>query len=441
MRYPVLTALLLLLLPATAPSADTIEERILKPEKELMELKALVKSPADPVPKPTEKPAEKKPDESPLNVSLGSGAKVQLCGFARLDASHETGKIQPGNIALWALPERMNNNDAEWTMTGNASRIGLSLSGRDTETMKLSGNIEFDFLSNLGAENNGSPRLRHGYMKVFWPASDFSVIAGQTWDLHASLIPFVDDPAILWNAGNLGMRHPQLRLTKGFAAGEHGRVKLALAASRTIGEKNEWADSWNTDPGKDADQPTLQGRLACSLPLLVENRSATVALSGHAGREEWDTDKQGHHLTADSWSWCVELSMPLSEKLLLAGEYFTGVNLDDYAGGIGQGVVKKGSTPATHAVDEIRAHGGWAALRYALSPSTSFGFGAGMDDPDDSDLPSGARSLNQTVYANMISRIPPNFTVGLQLSQWKTRYLNSGDGDAFRAQSSLTYSF
>jgi hypothetical protein len=441
MRYPILTALLLLTLSATALASETIEERILKLEKELTELKALVKS-ATPTEAKTQAPQpEKKQQEAPLSVSLGSGARVQLYGFARLDASYDTGKIHPGNIALWALPEGLNNDDSEWNFTGNATRIGLNLSGPDTENLKLSGNIEFDFLSGLGAENNGSPRLRHGYLKAFWPSSDFSIIAGQTWDVHSSLIPFVDDPAIMWNAGNIGMRHPQLRMTKGFATDGGGRFEIAVAAARTIGEKNEWADSWNTDPGKDAEIPTIQGRIAYAVPLLVENRPALLAVSGHYGEEEWDTDKSGDHETAGSWSCNVELSMPLSEKLVLAGEYFTGTNLDDYAGGIGQGVRKTGTGASTYGVDEVASHGGWAALRYTYSPSTTFSLGGGIDDPDDGDLPAGARSLNRSIFAGMISRITPNFILGLQLSQWRTDYKDSEEGDALRAQSSLTYTF
>jgi hypothetical protein len=436
----------LLLAPPVAMAAETLEERVIRLEKELAELKTLVgqkpaataqaaAAPSSPaaLAQQTAKPEL----QSPLTVTLGSGVKAQLYGFARFDASYDTGKINPGNIALWVRPEGLNNNDAEWNLTAGATRLGLNLTGPDTDTIKLSGNIEFDFLSNIGAENNASPRLRHGYLKAFWPASDFSILAGQTWDVISSQIPFTDDPAIMWAAGNIGSRHPQLRLTKGFSVGEKGRIEVVAAASRTIGESNNLAETWNTDPGKDADIPTIQGRIAFSTPLLVDTQPATIALSGHFGQEEWDSDKTGNHETLDSWSCNVEIALPLSEKLALAGEYFTGSNLDDYWGGIGQGV----NNTISSDLKEIRSQGGWAAIRYTMNSSSSFSLGAGIDDPNDNDLATGGRSLNQSVFANVINRITPNFIFGLQLSKWNTDYKNAPDSDAFRAQSSMTYRF
>lgn len=428
-RHALLAGILFSAAPGLAaePSVSTtaIEARINHLERELAELKALVKSSAA--------TSEKPVTSTPLTVSSASGAKVQLYGFARLDGAYDSGKINPGNTAMWVRPENLNNNDGEWNMTAGATRIGINLSGPDTKDIKLSGNIEMDFFGG-GTENNQNPRLRHGWLKAYWPASDFSILAGQTWDVNSSLIPFVDDPALMWSGGNIGSRHPQFRLTKGFSAGEKGHVELTAAAARTIGEANTLADTWNTDPGKDAAIPAIQGRIAWSGPVLVADQPATVALSGHYAEEEWDTDKTGTHQTLDSWSCSVELSMPVSRKLTLAGEYFTGTNLDDYFGGIGQGV-------NTATVREIRSCGGWGAVRYTPSPSVTINMGGGIDDPRDSDLAAGGRKVNGTIFANIINKITPDLILGIQLSEWRTGYLNSGTAEALRAQSSLTYKF
>ena len=377
------------------------------------------------------------------SVTTASGTNVQFYGFARFDASYDTGQISSGNIALWTQPKTAGQNDAEWNLTAGATRLGLNLSGPDTKSMKLTGNIEFDFLSkDSSSENNQLPRLRHGYLKAYWPASDFSIIAGQTWDVISSLIPFVDDPALMWDAGNIGTRHPQLRFTKGFSAGEKGHIEVAAAASRTIGEKNNTTGIIATDPGKDAAMPTIQGRIAYSAPFLVKTQPATIGISGHYGQEEWDTDIQGNHKTLDSWSCNLELTMPICPKMTLAGEYFTGSNLDDYNGGIGQGV-----NPSPSMMKEIRSNGGWAALRFAFNPETSFSLGAGIDDPNNNDLsvssPSmlNPRTKNQTIFGTLVNKIKPNLILGLQLAQWKTDYYNGDRGNALRAQSSLTYKF
>jgi hypothetical protein len=415
-----------------AIAAEPIEQRIASLEKELAELKALVKaqsatsstSQTAAAPETASKPEV----SSPATVTVSSGAKLQFYGFARFDASYDTGRITPGNIALYAPSEGTVNDDAEWNLTANATRIGMNLYGPDTETMKLTGNIEFDFLSGA-TENASNPRLRHGYLKAYWPTSDFSIIAGQTWDVNGSLIPFVDDPAIMWDAGNIGGRHPQLRLTKGFKSGEKSRVEVAVAAARTIGETN----ASGADSGKDAAMPSIQGRLALSTPLLVSGKPATIAVSGHYGQEEWDTATDGTHETLDSWSCVLELSLPLSDRLLFASELFTGENLDDYWGGIGQG---------RNGVTAIRSRGGWAALRYAASPETMLSIGAGMDDPNDDDVLSiTGRTLNETQFISVTHRITPNFILGSQLSRWRTDYKDAKEGDAVRAQTSVTYSF
>jgi hypothetical protein len=426
-----------------ATTAESVDTRISRLEQELAELKALVRTrPATATTADAPAPIKKAEPSALLPVSTNSGVKVQLYGFARFDGSYDTGQIYPGNIALWAWPQYGNRNDSECNLTAGATRVGLNLSGPDTENIKLTGNIEFDFLTSVSTENNQAPRLRHGFVKAYWPASDFSILAGQTWDVISSLIPFVDDPALMWSAGNIGSRHPQVRLTKGFATGEKSRLEVAVAASRTIGEKNNLPDPvnkvYNTDPGKDANIPTIQGRIALSTPLLVASQPATLGLSGHYGQEEWDANNSGNHVTLDSWSCNLELSMPLSEKLLFAGEYFTGSNLDDYYGGIGQGV--NSTTIPTDPI-EIRSNGGWGAVRYTLNPSTSFSIGAGLDNPNDNDLADKGRSRNQSVFANVITKITPNFILGFQLSDWKTEYKGAAEGDAVRAQTSLTYKF
>ncbi|NTW83710.1 MAG: hypothetical protein HGB36_10145 [Chlorobiaceae bacterium] len=427
---------------------ETVEMRITRLEKELAELKALVREkPAvapvvSPAPVTAAAPVSKSEPQSPTTVSLGSGVKAQLYGFARLDALWESGQVYPGNIALWAQPQGLGRNDGEWNLTAGATRLGFNFSGPDTEKLKLTGNIEIDFTGG-GTENNQNPRMRHAWLKAYWPASDFSIIAGQTWDVIGSLIPFTDDPAIMWDAGNIGGRHPQLRLTKGFATGEKSRLEMAVAASRTIGEKDIIS---GFDTGRDADMPTIQGRIALSGPVIVDNKPATVAVSGHYGQEQWDTNTSNANKTLDTWSCNLELSLPLSQQLIFAGEYFTGSNLDDFYGGIGQGV----NTGLDNKSNfwNIRSHGGWAALRYSVNPTTTVSLGAGIDDPDDNDLAGYAaavttkpRTLNRTIFANVINQVTPNFIIGFQLGEWITDYMGAPRSEALRAQSSMTYKF
>lgn len=432
-RYSlILTGALLGSTPALA--AEPVESRIANLEKQVADLKALLK-PETPTPVTAPQPTATAPSISRIAGPClnNSGTRREVYGFVRLDGSYDSGRITPGNIALYAPSEATANNDSELNLTANATRLGVNLCGPNTETMMVGGNLEFDFLSGIGAENNASPRLRHGYLKVFWPSSDVMITAGQTWDLNASLIPFVDDPAIMWDAGNIGGRHPQLRLTKGLKSGEKSRVELAVALARTIGESN----GTYPDPGKDAATPTIQARLALNTPLFVVGKAATFAVSGHYGQEEWDTAADGTHQTFDSWSCVLEFSLPLSDHLLLSSELFTGENLDDYWGGVGQGVNRNDPNN----MNTVRSHGGWAALRYTGSPETTLSIGAGVDNPDDSDLWSGSRSINEMQFVSVSHTLASHLILGGQISHIRTGYVNQQEGDALRVQSSLTFTF
>ena len=57
----------------------------------------------------------------------------------------------------WVDPETgRNNNDDEFNMTANQTRIGLKITGPDSEDLKLSGLVEVDFYG------GGGDNVKHG---------------------------------------------------------------------------------------------------------------------------------------------------------------------------------------------------------------------------------------------------------------------------------------
>lgn len=72
----------------------------------------------------------------------------------------------------------------------------------------MSGKLETDF-ENGGSESRQIIRIRHAYLRMGW--KDFSLLAGQTWDIVSPLFPTVNNDTLQWNAGNVGDRRPQLR--------------------------------------------------------------------------------------------------------------------------------------------------------------------------------------------------------------------------------------
>jgi hypothetical protein len=356
---------------------------------------------------------------------------IELYGYVKLDAAYDTSRTDVGNFARWVEPEGSNENDDEFNMTANQTRLGLKIAGPQEGEMRTSGRVEIDFYGD-GAENRPDPMMRHAYMDLGWPEDRFSILAGQTWDVISPLSPDTLNYSVCWWAGNIGYRRPQIRLTKAFAVNDKADLKLEGALARTLGVSNDFTD----DAGEDAGFPGAQGRVSLTFPWLGY-KPTTLGVSGHWAKEELDTSASGDSKHFDSWSLNLDLTQPINEWLSVKGEMFTGENLSAYLGGIGQGV-------NTVRNKEIGSQGGWIAASLRPLGKWRFNLGISIDDVDNGDLAQmtgDRREYNRSIFGNAVYSIDKNTEVGLELSQWDTEYDGQSDGDNTRAQASLIYKF
>jgi hypothetical protein len=402
---------------------SSLQNRIEQLEKQVAELKKETAAPA---------PAPAAPKAPPARKSLWSLLDVQLYGYIKGDASHDSSRTNPGNFVLYVDSEAARNNDDEYNQTANQTRLGLNIAGPESETMKASGKIEFDFYGNYATENKAKIQMRHAYLNLLWPKPNVALLAGQASDVFSPLVPNTLNYTVLWDAGNIGYRRPQIRLTKGLPLGEKASLKFEGALARTIG-RTAPADPTLTESGEDEGFPTVQGRVSATFPFFGP-KPTTVGLSGHKGREEYDLDATGRHEDFDSWSVCLDVAQPVFTWLTLQGELFTGENLDSYFGGIGQGV-------NTVALEEIDSRGGWIAASLGPWSRWAFNVGFGVDDVDADDVAAGARTLNSSVFGNVLYSWNKHAQAGLELSRWNTHYKGPGDADDMRAQVSFIYTF
>jgi len=376
--------------------------------------------------------------ETSKKKMVWSDLDIQIYGNIRLDASYDSSQVEPGNYIKWVRREITNKNDNQFDMTANQTRLGMRLNGPDDGQVKTSGLVEIDFYGSGGGENTANPRMRHAYMKLEWPAERFEILAGQTWDVISPLNPYTLNDTVLWYTGNIGYRRPQLRLTKSYALSSDVDLKLEGAAVRTIGRK----DSSSIDSGSSAGYPGVQGRGSLTFPFFGP-KPTTVGVSGHWAREEYDPSIVAPvhpQRKFESWSANLDLTQPIYKWLTLKGEMFTGLNLDAYAGGIGQGV----RNTASGYDKEIASSGGWAAFELGPWDKWRFNVGAGIDSPDRDDLAGGTgdvRTQNRAIFGNVIYSITKNAEVGFELSHWRTEYQGSGDAEAVRAQTAFMYKF
>ncbi len=409
-----------------------LKQRVDNLEKELAGIKAMLQQQMEAKPAPAPTAAE----ESRLTqadiqkildaVQKDMGSKkpvwsnldLQLYGYVKADASWDSSRVNAGDYILWV--DQDGDDDDEFNLTARQTRLGLRIKGPEEDGLKTSGLVEGDFYGS-GAENKPTFMMRHAYMTLDWPDDHFSILAGQTSDIISPLWPDTLNYTVDWDSGNIGYRHPQIRLTKEMPLSDDLNLSLAGGISRTIG------DSFLPESGEDSGFPTLQGRVGLTFPFFAY-KPTTVGFSGHWGEEEYGSKD------VDSWSLNVDVTQPVNEWLAIRGEAYCGSNLDDYFGGIGQGV-----NPVT--LSGIGDKGGWVAATIGPCDKWAFNTGVGIDDPDNGDLNADARTLNRSIFTNAIYSVNSNTKVGVELSEWRTEYKGGGDADDLRLQTSFIYSF
>lgn len=355
---------------------------------------------------------------------------ADLYGYVKLDASYDTNQINPGNFALRV--DQTNTSDDQFNMTANQTRLGLKFHTPEIMNAIATGQVEFDLYGGGGVENKPNFRMRHAFMNLNWPEPDISLLAGQTWDVMSPLVPPTVNFTVGWQSGNIGFRHPQIRLTKGFDLGSGSEIEVQTAIARNVGDN--FGVNNPGDTGEASGIPSVQGRIAYTFP----NNISTLGLSGHWGQDEIDTSAFDDSLDVDTWSGNLDLTIMLLEKLRFKGEAFYGENLDDFFGGIGQGVIYD---PAIPQAESIRSFGGWGAFSIGPWGNATFNVGAGIDSPFSDDLLAGGRLQNYNTFANVFYKLNDAMITAFETSYWETHYKGQGSEDSVRFQLAFIYSF
>lgn len=375
-------------------------------------------------------------EEAKPSVTIGSPISLELGGYIKVDASYDDSETNNGNYGMYVKEERsdastidQNKNDDEFNLTANQTRIWLNLNGPTVKRIKTGGKIEMDFWGNGAGENKPDLRLRHAYLTCDFEDYGFSLLAGQTWDVFSPLVPSTLNFTVGWYQGNVGFRRPQIRLTKECETNDI-KIKGAIAVCRTIG--GETISRTNTDYGEQSGMPVFEGRLGVGIPFISNTKRLVIGVSGHYGKEQVETAALEKDI--DTYSVNVDLTMPLGDDLIITGEWFSGGNLDNYFGGIGQGI------NATD-MQKIRSEGGWAQMAYTGCKDWKFVVGGGIDNPHDGDLADSARERNQVIFTNMTYNLTPNAQLGVEYSHLRTDYKNARMGQDNRIQFSAIYKF
>ncbi len=359
-----------------------------------------------------------------------SNLDIEMYGALRLDAAYDDSAVTDGgggSYVKWVNSEADNSSDDQYTMTARRTRFGFKIAGPQENGIRTSGKLEMDFSGANDSETSNHIRLRQAYMNMDWLEKDFSILAGQSWDIVSPLNPPTIDAGVLWWSGNIGMRRPQIRLTQNYPLGADKKMTLQGAITRNMGRATSYGAK---ESGEDDGRPQFQGRIGYA------SKTSTVGFSGHWGQEEYDTSASGTSKDFDSWSLNLDMTHKFSKSLTLKGEMFYGDNLNQFAGGIGQGV-------NTTDMREIESRGGWiaACMKPADKWSVNVGYGLDKADSDDLAAASSSKTHNSTTFANCIYALNKNTDIGLEVAHRKTKYKTVADGEDLRLQAMFKYTF
>lgn len=364
-------------------------------------------------------------------VSANAGpVLLEPYGFVRLDVIVDDAPMQNHQFPV-LRPLRIDRRGGcpiVHPPAAHARRVRLA--NADDEPLAVRGQIEADF-QNGGSESRQTPRMRHAFVEV--SNGTVAVLAGQTWDVVAPLWPAANNDGLMWNAGNLGDRRPQVRVTVSPRVGS-ATLSMAASAGMTSAVDQKDLDDNGVPDGMDAAIPSVQGRVG-----VAGSRSGKPYQLGAWGH--WATERVGDGTPGetDFTSWAVggDVRAPLLPQVAILGEAWMGENLSDIRGGIGQGV-----NPASG--DEIASKGGWAEIQVAATSRLLFALGGSIDDPEDTGpdgVGAGGRTQNRTAYGVLRYRPVPYVQWAIEYVNWKTTYRDAADGTDNRLDLHTTLNF
>lgn len=352
-------------------------------------------------------------------------------GIGWLNMAFDTSRTATGPFVLY-VESPDNQGEPSFSINARATRLGLDFTGPVILGAQSGGKVRIDFHGQGVTENRTAMLLRHAYGE--FKTDDWRFVGGQTWDVISPLNPNVLNYTVGWAAGNPGYRRAQARVERYLHLAGGRQLTLQSSLNRSI--VTDFVDNPLLG-GEDAGWPTVEGRIAYSSERSCDTEPRfEIGASSHIGEEGVDfrTPPLQDDARFLSWSFNVDVRASLTDRIGFQGEFFVGDVLGTYLAGINQGIdpVKR---------EGIRSIGGWGEVWLYWHDQLHSHVGFGIDDPYNSDLSSGRRSLNQFFFANLIWDVTSMFDVGLEVSRWETKYVGLSDGEAVRIETVMRYSF
>lgn len=355
-------------------------------------------------------------------------------GFINVSTSYETERTVNGDYALYSRsPDLDGGGHSGFHVDPKSSRLGLKIGGPDVpwqgRCVKTSALFEVDFQGNINSTRN-RPGLMLRRAFVDFTKNDTRLLIGQEWEIISPLVPQSLNYVPGSCAGNLGYRRAQIRLEKTRDWTQDFSTIWQFAICDNIPDNLDIPGANTANAG----WPMLQGRVAASFwkNPHADCQPMTLGVSGHVGEMRYDYLSYNiDHRKHETWSANIDLVVPVTKKLQLSGEIYTGVNLASSLGGIMQGV--DFFSPGSNQINprSAKASGGWGNITYKMTKKLHLNTGYTIEDMPEiigsAHLGGGnyaARTRNQILYLNGVYHWTDFLMTGIEVSQWKTDWHN-----------------
>ena len=378
------------------------------------------------------------------SVRLRGKGTLRLYGFAREDWSMATRRFQEIQFPQWVLPQdsayhSANSKDPitvddnfNYDLFAKVTRLGAEYFHKPDgllEGGRAWARVEVDFLNNQSDTSDPTnqpsrPLLRLRLAHLGIGKGDWDLVMGQDWDLFSPLIPTVMQGTQMAYAGNTGDRRPSAYVSYDHDFGEGIRIQvqngISLANAIDIADYNSDGQRGNSDYGL----PGYQTRLGIVVPTEVDKQPLMIGISAvMADTHEAVGQGKRQALTFPQRGIAGDLRLPLNEYMVFQGEAYTGYDLNEWRGGVGQGInLEEGKV--------IQAAGGWWEIVTRTCEYHRFAVGMGVDKANGGDVPLHGRTRNLVSWARNEFMPGSGIVFGCEYFLWSTQYNGYEPGKA-----------
>lgn len=102
-----------------------------------------------------------------------------------------------------------------------------------------------------------------------------------------------------------------------------------------------------------------------------------IKVGGYYSRQNWGFDR-----IVNGWAGTAGMNLPLSARWSLSSEFYRGAAIGGFGADLGRSVVCNGPLSASSTtVLRLNSVGGWAQLKFRLTPKLEFNGTFGQDSP------------------------------------------------------------